>query len=327
MRFRNFTATSMPEALRMVRHELGENAIIVSSQKIGNSNQVQVVAAVEHEPHPLPQIVEETQIEDQQDPYDVILTYLERHGMPAQLSSKILRASTLIATDNPVIALASALDRFFFFSDLNLKHTDKPFMFVGPPGTGKTITIAKIAARAVIAHETLHVLTTDTLKAGGVEQLGFLTKLMGLELKAVSSPVELCVNINHIKERNPNILIDTGAVNPYDPRELAELQNFIEAVDALPILVLPAGGDTGEMIDIVNAFVGIGVEKIIISRVDVTKRLGSILMAIDTHQIALTEISISPLIAEGLTPITPVSLAKLLLSDPSQLIHQAREIK
>lgn len=327
MRFRNFTAPSMTDALRLVRNEMGENAIIVSSQKVGNSNEVQVVAAVEHEPHPLPQVLEEQPAPDHEDPYEVILTYLERHGMPAQLSSKLLRASTLVATESPIIALASALDRFFFFSDLNLKNIDKPIMFVGPPGTGKTITVAKIAARAVLAQDPIHVLTTDTLKAGGIEQLGFLTKLMGLDLKSVSSPVELCATLNQMNKKHPNVLIDTGAINPYHPKELAELQNYIEAVDAVPVLVLPAGGDTGEMIDIVNAFVGVGVQKIIISRVDVTKRLGSILMAIDTHQIALTEISISPLIAEGLTPITPVSLAKLLLSDPSQLIHEAKEIR
>ena len=92
---------------------------------------------------------------------------------------------------------------------------------------------------------------------------------------------------------------------------------------ALIPLVLPAGGDTGETTDIASAFQAIGVDKILITRVDVTRRLGSVLTAVEQTKMHFTEISISPLIALGLTAITPVSLSRLVLSDPSQLINKA----
>ena len=60
MRMKVFQADSMPEAIRLVRSELGENAIIVSSQRGEGGHGIRVTAAVEgNEPEPPPPLVDQ----------------------------------------------------------------------------------------------------------------------------------------------------------------------------------------------------------------------------------------------------------------------------
>lgn len=324
MRFKTFTASTIAEAMKLVSQSLGDEAVIVATDKGPQGKGVRVTAAVENIHFALPHIPEhDMPLPPSEDPYDVILSYLERHGTPTHLSNKLLRAATAIPTTNPKLALASAFDRFFTFLNITHKDNPKPLMFVGPPGTGKTIAVAKIVARAVMDREPVRVITTDNLKAGGVEQLSFLTSIMGLDLSAVKSPAGLLKAVFDDPLEKGLIIVDTNAVNPYAKNELTILHEYIDAIGADPILVLPAGGDTGETTDIASAFQAIGVDKILITRVDVTRRLGSVLTAVEQTKMHFTEISISPLIALGLTAITPVSLSKLVLSDPSQLINNA----
>ena len=48
MRLRSFTAATMADAMRRVRMELGEDAIIVSSHDFDGGKGVSVTAAIEH---------------------------------------------------------------------------------------------------------------------------------------------------------------------------------------------------------------------------------------------------------------------------------------
>ena len=53
MRLKTFTAPSMPEAMRLVRDQLGPDAIIVSSQPADKGKGVIVTAAIEQAPEPV----------------------------------------------------------------------------------------------------------------------------------------------------------------------------------------------------------------------------------------------------------------------------------
>lgn len=58
-------------------------------------------------------------------------------------------------------------------------------MLIGPPGAGKTLTIAKLATRSTPSGRKVGVITTDTARAGGIDQLAAFTKLLKLKLLAV----------------------------------------------------------------------------------------------------------------------------------------------
>jgi flagellar biosynthesis protein FlhF len=316
MKFKTFMAPTVKEAMRKAQIAFGDEAIILDTQQCPDSKEFRVTAALDRPlPQPAQKAPPKTKDQPTEDIYEIILSSLERHGTPAMLTDKLLRAATAIPTQDPVMALGGALNHFYSF-DPQQSQTNKPKIFIGPPGTGKTITVAKFVARAVLNQQPVHVITTDSLRAGGVEQLASFTHIMNLDLLNIRSPNRLYQVLKELP-KDDLIVIDTSGVNPYCQEELEELQNFIEAAQADPILILPAGGDAMEMTDIAKIFKNLKVHKFIVTRIDVVKRLGSILMCGDLAKLHFSEVSLSPHIAEGLTPINPVSLARLILNNPT----------
>jgi flagellar biosynthesis protein FlhF len=57
------------------------------------------------------------------------------------------------------------------------------------------------------------------------------------------------------------------------------------------------------------------------TRLDLTKRVGSVLAAADGARLAFAEAGVAPDIADGLIPFTPLALARLLLAKTA-LPHQ-----
>ncbi|NJN06424.1 MAG: hypothetical protein HC814_08735 [Rhodobacteraceae bacterium] len=110
------------------------------------------------------------------------------------------------------MALAGALDTLFSFKPLTDKVYARPLMLVGPPGAGKTIATAKLATRARRAGHRPLVITTDTRRAGGVEQLQAFTRILGLELATATSPTTLAEAAG---TADAGVLIDTAGTNPF----------------------------------------------------------------------------------------------------------------
>lgn len=311
MRLKTFRAPSMAEAMRIIRDELGEDAIIVSTQK-GEDGGVRVTAALD--------IVED--MDSPGDDYhhrpvaadlgDVLSETLDQHGVPGRLADRLLRAATGLNTDDPALALAGALDGQFRFAPLPENDFSRPLMLIGPPGAGKTLTVAKLATRAVLARRMVRVITTDTVKAGGVEQLSTLTSVLKLKLETADNPGDLK---RRCAERGKYLqLIDSAGINPFDQAELNELKALIDAAGADPILVLPAGGDVHEAAEIAEIFRTLGTSRLIATRLDLARRLGFMLVAAEVGQLRFSHVSMSARVAEGLSPLNPVSLARLLLS-------------
>lgn len=322
MRMKMFFADSMPEAIRLVRDELGDSAIILSSQKGENGQGIRVTAAVDEESYP-DTLSEASQ---PQDAIETIADALDQHGTPpalaerliraaAPLAEKLMRAASALAVDAPIMTMAAALDSSFTFAPLPEKSVPRPLILIGPPGGGKTVTVAKLAARAVLANRRVNVITTDTMRAGGVDQLMAFTRILDLDLQTALDAETLADALAAASISDPDALtlIDTGGANPHNKDELNELKRLIMAFDVEPILVMPAGYDAQEAADCARVFANTGAGRILVTRVDAARRLGSILVAADTGRLKFCDMSNTPHVADGLHTLNPVSLARLLL--------------
>jgi flagellar biosynthesis protein FlhF len=96
------------------------------------------------------------------------------------------------------------------------------------------------------------------------------------------------------------------------------LQALIEAADVEPILVMAAGGDPEEAAEIGEAFAAIGATRLFASRLDTTRRLGSILATAEAGQLAFCDVSASPHVASGISPISAVALARLIMPQSAE---------
>lgn len=240
------------------------------------------------------------------------------HGIPTLLGERICRTALAVDTDDLTLALAASLDRHFQFSP-KFTAGSRPLMLIGPPGVGKTMTIAKMAASAKMDERPVHVITTDMSRAGAVDQLKSFTDILQLDLHIAEDARHLKFILDTAElQDGAHILIDTGGINPYDESEVGDLTEKIVAANGEAVVVLPAGTDASEMSDMARQFASIGAKRLIASRLDTTRRYGGLFTAADAAGLSFSYASVSPSVATGLHVITPVNLARLLLRDPTQ---------
>ena len=96
---------------------------------------------------------------------------------------------------------------------------------------------------------------------------------------------------------------------------MRNLSEWIAAADADPVMVMAGGGDPMEADDMARAFTGAGAERMIATRLDITRRFGAVLVAAHSSGLGFSGVSITPRIANGLSPITAVALARLILTE------------
>ena len=300
MRLKSFTANSMKDAMQMIRDTLGENAIIVATREENGGKTVRVTAAIDKDteatmPRPLAEEVayDDWQYQDDDDAATVVEEVTDvmlRHAVPEDVLDNVIAAVNVMGLDDSRNALYAALQNLFEFKPLPTKSYGKPLILVGPPGAGKTLAAAKVAARGALAGLKMAVITTDTIRAGGVEQLEAFTRLMKIELKKASTPQDVKARLAEIRGAD-QIIIDTAGVNPFDPESVKLLARLIHASEGDPVLVIPAGMDADESGEIARVFATIGAKTMIPTRVDVARRLGSLLSAAHQGGLSFAEVS------------------------------------
>lgn len=322
MRLRSFHGSTLADAMNQVRAALGEEAIIVATRD-DDAGGVRVTAALdESEPKrkPAPEAAAPLTINYGHDVIEVIAEHLARHNVAPALAEKILSTATHFAEHDILIALGAAMDKHFKFAPLFDSTALRPVCLVGPPGAGKTLTIAKLAAARVLAKKNVGVMTTDLTRAGAVEQLSAYTKLLKIKLIEVEDAPALKDAIA-TSPGHDLILVDSSGRNPFSKADMLDLKKLVMASDVEPVLVMPAGMDGLEAADMARAFMEAGARKILITKLDMTRRLGSLFNLAHETGLALSEMSNSPRATDSLQGINPVTWAQLLL--PKDLVAAA----
>lgn len=322
MQLKSYTAPSMADAMALVRRELGEDAIIVSIQRAAGNQGVRITAAFERDIDPL------TDADDDapSPTLNILRKCFFQHTVPEALSMRLLAAARLVERKDPVAACMVALEAGFVFSPIPAV-SQRPFILVGPPGTGKSSTVAKLATRSLIQKKTPGVINADIIRAGAIEQLSAFTRILDIDLATARTPDQLRQLTEQGSSHSDVIYIDAPGVNPFRSEDMAYLSKLIEASGAEPVLVLAAGGDSVETADIAEAFASIGATRLLATRLDMSWRLGAMLSAADAGHLMLCDVGASPCIADGLTALSPHMLARLILSGRTESDTPAGENK
>lgn len=313
MRLKTFSAQTMSDAMALVRADMGPDAIIVATDGRDGAD-YRITAAIE-DASPIPEAVAEEASAPDPVARDAYLRHvLIAHGLPVNLVRIVMNALAQFPDAEAHVALAAAIDMLGGFLPLDIRAPLKPILLAGAPGAGKTIVAAKLAAQAKLAGRKPYVATTDTKRAGGIQQLEAYTRILGIDLVTLDTPEKLAAEARTIKAADIAI-IDTAGVNAFDADDMASLDARTKLIDAEPMLVLAAGGDALDCADIAATFRDIGTKRMIVTRIDMTRRLGSILSAMIGGRIAIAAAGINPGAADGLQRLNPVTLAGLILPD------------
>lgn len=231
----------------------------------------------------------------------------EFHQLGDALGEAWLRAMNPEFTHAP-IQLIPALDRIIptnqnWFSELILK---RQAVLVGPPGSGKTVTIAKLAAMLLEQGKKVRVITLDTIKASGAWQLEEYLKPLNLQLYVGSE----YLTVTRPKEI---VLIDTPALDINLPHNQEYLKNLRTKINVPFTLVLPADMNPIEAEEVAQCYLEADTDTLIVTRLELSKRCGVPLRA--AYQgLKLTLVSKSPELVEGLQCATPEIILERMLA-------------
>jgi flagellar biosynthesis protein FlhF len=257
------------------------------------------------------------QYDDEEDEEGLVIEYLTdtllQHSVPGDVLDNIISTATMVGYDTPSETLAEAFEHVYNFLPLPKKPSRKAFMLIGAPGAGKTLASAKLAARYVMDGYKVGVITTDIVRAGGVEQLEAFTKLLKADLRRAKDDKELAAHIKDLHDKVDQIIIDTGGSNPYDVDDMRNLAKMINCANIEPILVLQSGLDADESAELARSYALLGVQRIMPTRLDLARRFGGLLAAAQKSGLAFTDASNTYKVANGLTDFNPQGLMQLFI--------------
>lgn len=150
-------------------------------------------------------------------------------------------------------------------------------VLVGPPGAGKTTTLVKLALKyGVASRNPIQMLSTDTLRVGGSDQLGAYARILGVGFQAIHSTASLAAALeeNYSKKL---IFIDTPGYSAGNIGEAAELTRFLATQPNIDVqLVLPATLRIGAALRTIKRFNGFHAGKLIFTHFDEAEGAGAL---------------------------------------------------
>lgn len=167
------------------------------------------------------------------------------------------------------------------------------FAFVGPAGVGKTTTIAKIATRFVLEHgaENLALITTDSYRIAGHEQLNTLGKILKVPVRVATEQQPLDDVLRGLS-RKKLILIDTAGLSHKDQvhsEQMAMLETMGQHIQRW--LVLSSTSQRRILDKAVNEYKHLNLDGCIFTKLDESASLGEALSVAIEAQLPIAYIT------------------------------------
>ncbi len=160
----------------------------------------------------------------------------------------------------------------------NVNGSTRVVALIGPTGVGKTTTIAKIAANLRLRqNQKVGLITIDTYRIGAIDQLRMYAQIIDVPIKVVLTPTELREAVVSMRDMDV-VLIDTAGRSQNDQLKIKELETFMKAAQPDEIhLVLSGTAHHAHMISAAEKFNSIGVNRIILTKLDEAVSFGVVL--------------------------------------------------
>jgi len=193
----------------------------------------------------------------------------------------------------------------------------KIVFLIGPTGSGKTTTIAKLAAKYFLhMGRMVSLYTTDNYRIAAIEQLKRYADTMEIPFFAVKDSLKFKEKLS--RDGSELILIDTAGYNHKNPDFLLKMQSYHDAFsdrDSVEnILVVPSVMSSSNMKSVMDAYENVGYKRIILSKMDEADYISSALELADTHGKSFAYFSIGQEVPFDMIPASKKIFADLILN-------------
>ena len=270
--------TELKKELATMRSEFKELKNILTSQQ-KNINHTQLVDLLQ----------ESRELPNEYEIYQQHLRWIEKYLGEREFSQKItediikhLESSPEILADkkNILTAVEKFLQAKIPMTNISLDQYNygSDIIFVGPTGVGKTSTIVKLAAHlSLMRKKSFRFISIDRYKVGGETQLEKLAGYMNTQFYAINKQEEF---FNLMSEKSSDFtFIDTAGKGPKETIAIQELTHWISMIGN-PVdthLVVSATTKVTDLDYICDAYSILNYNHILVTKLDETKTLGSII--------------------------------------------------
>lgn len=149
------------------------------------------------------------------------------------------------------------------------KRGPRVIAIVGPTGSGKTTTLAKLANHEdVFGRDRVGLVCLDTYRVGAIEQSRAYAELSRLPLEVAYETRDLTRALARLRDRDV-ILVDTAGRSPSRPSDLREMRELLGVLAPSEVhLTLPAGLDPRRARAVIAQHRVLGVTHLLATKVD-----------------------------------------------------------
>jgi len=187
--------------------------------------------------------------------------------------------------------------------------------FIGPTGVGKTTTIAKLAAVLSLQQKkSVGVISVDSYRIGGVDQLRTYAGIMGLPCLSAFSPRDLQTAVEKMRDKEI-VLIDTAGRSHLDRDRMMDLCRFMQGSLQISChLVMSAATDRTDMREVADHFSMLKPQTCVFTKLDETRRKGAMIDQLALMKMPISYITNGQRVPEDIVSASRRSVLKLVLS-------------
>lgn len=191
-------------------------------------------------------------------------------------------------------------------------------VLMGPTGTGKTTTIAKLAAKAAHKYgaDQVGLITLDSYRIAAFEQISTYARIIGCPVKKAQNAEELSDLLFQFRNKRI-ILIDTAGFGQRDVRLIRQLETLNQSACATiqNYLVMQANSQYQVMQQTIKAYQQVSLQGCIFTKLDECYSLGEAISAAIEHKLPVSYITDGQRVPEDLK----VADAKFLITSAAKL--------
>jgi flagellar biosynthesis protein FlhF len=187
-------------------------------------------------------------------------------------------------------------------------------VFVGPPGAGKTTTIAKIAAQERALHgRRLGLVAADGYRVGAVEQLRLYADIIGTSFRVVRGVAEM-EQVFAVPAPFP-VLVDTAGRSAGDRAARSMFDLLAGRRDVRTHLVIPAVSRPADLDRVLDAIGQALPDRVVLTRLDECESPVPLVAALRERNLSVSYLGTGQRVPEDLARATPPVLAACMLGE------------